>query len=89
MFWTSQRKIAAYLALTVLFMAPGFYLESQPGLVPERFAVGVSMWGPGAAALIVRLISEGSIAGIGWRIGRPVWWLLASSCRSSTRSRST
>lgn len=75
--WTSRRKIGLYLALTALFSLPGYYVAAYPGNLTPRTSAAVMMWAPGLAGLAVRLWTEGTVAGIGWRPNRPVWLLIA------------
>ncbi len=70
-------KIIAYCLLTALLCLPGYYLGvHRMGFAPRQ-ASAVLMWGPALAALIVRLVSERSLVGIGFGPGRPVWLLIA------------
>ncbi len=71
------RKIGAFLVLAAILSLPGYYLGIHGHILRPRLASAVLMWGPGLAAIIVRLVSEKSLAGIGFASGRPVWLLIA------------
>ena len=72
-----MRKIIAYLALAALFSLPGYYFGiHKTGLTPRQ-ASAVLMWGPALAAIVVRLVTERSIAEIGWGLKSPAWLLIA------------
>jgi membrane protease YdiL (CAAX protease family) len=72
------RKIVAYCVLTAILSTPGYYLGMHShGLTPHQ-ASAVLMWGgPALSAIIVRLVTERSLAGIGWRLNSPKWLWLA------------
>ena len=72
------RKIAAYLVLVAILSIPGYYLGMHHSGLTPRQASAVLMWGgPALSAIIVRLATERSIAGIGWTLKNPVWLLIA------------
>ncbi len=71
------RKIVAYCVLTAILSLPGYYIGIRGDFLRPRLAATVLMWGPGLAAIIVRLASERSLAGIGFRAPRPIWLLIA------------
>ena len=71
------RKIIAYCILAAALSLPGYYLGIRGHILAPRLAAAVLMWGPGLAAITVRLVSERSVAGIGFAPGRPVWLLIA------------
>ncbi len=75
---TAWRKIGAYLILTAVLSLPGYYLGIRGNILPPRLAAFILMWGPGLSAIIVRLVSERSLAGIGYGLKRPVWLLVAA-----------
>jgi membrane protease YdiL (CAAX protease family) len=71
------RKIVAYCVLTALLSLPGYYLGTRRDLLPPRLGAAVVMWAPGLSAIIVSLVSERSLKGIGWTLARPVWLIAA------------
>ncbi len=71
------RKIVAYCLLTAVLSLPGYYIGIRGDILRPRLAATVLMWGPGLSAIIVRLVSERSLAGIGFRAPRPIWLLIA------------
>jgi membrane protease YdiL (CAAX protease family) len=71
------RKIIAFCLLTAVLSLPGYYLGvHRMGLTPRQ-AAGVLTWAPGLSAIIVRLITERSLKGIGFAPGKPKWLLIA------------
>ena len=72
------RKIVAYCVLTAVLSIPGYYLGvHRHGLTPRQ-ASAILMWGgPALSAIIVRLVTERSIAGIGWGLNSPRWLWIA------------
>jgi membrane protease YdiL (CAAX protease family) len=72
------RKIIAYVLLAFTLSIPGYYLGMHHSGLSPRQASAVLMWGgPALSALIVRLVSERSIAGIGWGLNSPKWLWIA------------
>ena len=71
------RKIIAYCLLTPVLCLPGYYIGIHGHILPPRLASAVLMWGPASAAIIIRLVTEKSLVGIGFGPGRPVWLLIA------------
>ena len=72
------RKIIAYCALTAALSIPGYYLGMHRHGLSSRQAAAVLMWGgPALSAIIVRLVTERSIAGIGWGLNSPKWLWIA------------
>jgi len=74
------RKIVAYCALTAVLSIPGYYLfVNNHGLTGRQAAAVVAWGGPALAAIIVRLVTERSLAGIGWGLKDPRWlWIAAA-----------
>jgi len=74
------RKIVAYCALTAVLSIPGYYLFSDRHGLTSRQAAAVVAWGgPALSAIIVRLVTERSLAGIGWGLSSPRWlWIAAA-----------
>ena len=72
------RKIIAYCGLTAVLSLPGYYIGIHSGLLGPRLSAFVLMWGPGLSAIIVRLVTERSLAGMGYRLKRPIWLLVAA-----------
>lgn len=72
------RKIIAYGLLTAVFSLPGYYLGiHRMGLTPRQ-ASAVLMWGgPALSAIVVRLVTERSLAGIGWTLAHARWLWIA------------
>lgn len=72
------RKIIAYCALTAVLSGPGYYLGVHRHGLTSRQAAAVLIWGgPALSAIIVRLVSERSLAGIGWGLKSPKWLWIA------------
>jgi membrane protease YdiL (CAAX protease family) len=72
------RKIIAYCALTAVLSLPGYYLGIHKHGLTSRQAAAVLMWGgPALSAIIVRLATERSLAGIGLGLKNPKWLLIA------------
>jgi membrane protease YdiL (CAAX protease family) len=59
---------------------PGYYLGIHKHGLTGRQAAAVLMWGgPALSAIIVRLVTERSLAGIGWGLKSPKWlWIAAA-----------
>ncbi len=74
---SAWRKIIAYCLLTAVLSLPGYYLGIHSHVLAPRLSAFILMWGPGLSAIIVRLISERSLAGIGYGLKRPIWLLVA------------
>jgi membrane protease YdiL (CAAX protease family) len=74
---TAWRKIVAYCLLTAVLSIPGYYLGIHKHGLTGRQAAAVLMWGgPALSAILVRLASERSLAGIGWGLKNPKWvWI--------------
>jgi len=71
-------KIVAYCALTAVLSIPGYYLGVHKHGLTSRQAAAVLMWGgPALSAIIVRLATERSLAGIGWGLRSPKWLWIA------------
>ena len=72
------RKIIAYCLLTAVLSIPGYYLGMHPhGLTPHQASAALMWGGPALSAIIVRLATERSLAGIGWRLDSPKWLWIA------------
>jgi len=72
------RKIVFYCVLTAVLSIPGYYLGIHKSGLTSRQASAVLMWGgPALSAIIVRLVTERSIAGIGWGLNSPKWLWIA------------
>jgi membrane protease YdiL (CAAX protease family) len=74
------RKIIAYCLLVPVLSLPGYYLGIHHHGLTGRQAAAVLMWGgPALSAIIVRLVSERSLAGIGFGLKDPKWlWIAAA-----------
>ncbi|WP_372784244.1 CPBP family intramembrane glutamic endopeptidase [Phenylobacterium sp.] len=71
-------KIVAYCLLTAVLSIPGYYLGIHRHGLTSRQAAAVLMWGgPALSAIIVRLVTERSLAGIGWGVSSPKWLWIA------------
>lgn len=72
------RKIIAYCVLTAVLSVPGYYLGIHKSGLTPRQASAVLMWGgPALSAIIVRLITERSLKGIGFGWPGSKWLLIA------------
>jgi membrane protease YdiL (CAAX protease family) len=74
------RKIIAYCCLVPVLSAPGYYLGMHHHGLTGRQAAAVLMWGgPALSAILVRLATERSLAGIGFGLKDPKWlWIAAA-----------
>jgi uncharacterized protein len=72
----SRQRIVAFLVLTYAFSSFFYVRIASAGKLKMLPVLGL-MWCPGVAALIVRLVSERSLQGIGWKPGAPRWWFLS------------
>jgi membrane protease YdiL (CAAX protease family) len=66
-----RRKVATYLALTLLFASPFYYLILAAGTLEVRGGIYVFalMWSPGLAGIATRLIYQRDLRGSGWGWG--------------------
>jgi len=67
--WASN-KIILFLIITLLLIAWPYYTLISAGSM-ELVGTLALMWGPGIAAILTELITTRSIAGLGWRLGKP------------------
>lgn len=70
----SGNKIALFLVITAVLVIWPYFEIIRTGTV-QGFAVFALMWAPGVAALLTQLITTRSIAGLGWRLGKPRYLL--------------
>jgi len=63
--------------MTAVFSLPGYYLGIHHSGLSGRQAAAVLMWAPALAAVLVRLVTERSLGGIGFGLKQPVWLLIA------------
>lgn len=77
----ARRKVAVFLILTLLFSTAGWYFLTQATAAMDARAAFVltvlTMWSPGAAAIITRLWYQRNLKGFGFCIGEPRWQLLS------------
>jgi len=74
-----MKKIISYVILTFLLSIVGYYLvinAKSLGISPVA-AVFYLMWCPAISAIIISLVYEKSLSGIGWRPGKLKWLGLA------------
>ena len=72
------RKIIAYCVLVPVLSIPGYYLGMHHHGLTGRQAAAVLMWGgPALSAILVRLATERSLAGIGFGLKSPKWLWIA------------
>jgi membrane protease YdiL (CAAX protease family) len=71
-----KKKLAIFLVLTAAFSAVFHVLNARAGAMQQGYTIGL-MWSPGVAALIVQLLTEGSLRGLGWRWGKTRYQLLS------------
>lgn len=64
----THKKILVFLALTFAFSSVFYYLIASAGELGDATLLGL-MWSPGVAALITQLIFNGSLRGLGWKLG--------------------
>lgn len=75
----AHRKLAIFLPLTALLSAVFHMLIARSGSIRAGGGLYVAglMWSPGVAAMITQLVTEGSIAGLGWRWGETRYQILS------------
>jgi membrane protease YdiL (CAAX protease family) len=74
------RKIIAYCLLVPILSLPGYYLGMHHHGLTGRQSAAVLMWGgPALSAILVRLVTERSLAGIGFGLKDPKWLLIAAA----------
>ena len=73
------RKIITFLVLVIVFSIPLYYLIIHSGSLQTAggIYVFILMWAPGISGLLTQLIHEKSLRGMGWKIGKPRYLLIA------------
>jgi len=75
----SIKRILTFLALTLAFSAIFYGLIIRAGTLSAGgglYMLGL-MWCPGLAAIITTLLFQRNLRGLGWRLGRPRYWLIS------------
>jgi len=70
---TPASKILTFLVLTFALSTPLYWLIATAESI-QRYSAWL-MWAPGIAALLTQVIFTRSIAGLGWRLGKPKYLL--------------
>lgn len=68
----TRQRIVAFLVLTYALSSIFYVRIASTGKMKMLPVLGL-MWCPGAAALIVRLVSQRNLRGTGWKIGAARW----------------
>ena len=71
--WSSN-KVALFLVITLVLVIWPYYEIIRSGTI-QGFAVFALMWAPGVAAMLTQWITSRSLAGLGWRLGKPRYLL--------------
>ena len=75
----ASKRIIVYLVI-VFALSTVFYvlIPSSGGLGGggDLFVVPL-MWAPAVAALITTLVFQRNIRGLGWRLGKPIYYIIA------------
>jgi membrane protease YdiL (CAAX protease family) len=72
----SNNKIALFLVITLVLVIWPYYEILRSGTI-QGIAVIALMWAPGVAAIVTQLVTTRSIAGLGWRLGKPRYLLVS------------
>jgi membrane protease YdiL (CAAX protease family) len=75
----SYKKIYLFLALVLIFSSIVYYFIFQSGGLQAYGGnlVLLLMWVPGIAGIITQLIFEGTLRGMGWKLGKAKYLLIA------------
>jgi membrane protease YdiL (CAAX protease family) len=75
----SHKKIYLFLALVLIFSSIVYYFIFQSGSLQAYGGnlVLLLMWVPGIAGIITQLIFEGTLRGMGWKLGKAKYLLIA------------
>lgn len=75
----SHKKIYLFLALVLIFSSIVYYFIFQSGSLHAYGGnlVLLLMWVPGIAGIITQLIFEGTLRGMGWKLGKAKYLLIA------------
>ena len=71
-----QQRLVAFLVLTYALSSIFYVRIAAEGKLRMLPVLGL-MWCPAAAALIVRLVSQGNLRGTGWKWGATRWQILS------------
>src|SRR4051794_27839628 len=72
----TRQRIVLFLVLTYAFSSVFYVHIASTGKMKMLPVLGL-MWCPGAAAMIVRLVTQGSLRGTGWGWGATRWQVLS------------
>ena len=72
----SKRKIAIFLVLTFGLSVLTWIPQIQAGSIHPLWILA-TMWSPGVAAIVTRLVTQGNLRGFGWKPGKVKWLALA------------
>jgi len=73
---TTRHRLVAFLVLTFALSSIFYVRIASTGKLKMLPVLGL-MWCPGAAALIVRLVSQRNLRGTGWKWGATRWQVLS------------
>jgi membrane protease YdiL (CAAX protease family) len=76
MSFPTRQRLAAFLVLTYALSTIFYMRIASAGKLKMLPVLGL-MWCPGAAALIVRLVSQQNLRGTGWKWGATRWQILS------------
>lgn len=71
-----NRKTLIFLGLTLLFSLWPYFEMIRTGAMQTTSTL-VLMWAPGLAALLTQWFTTRSVAGLGWRLGKPRYLLVS------------
>jgi hypothetical protein len=69
---TTRHRLVAFLVLTFALSSIFYVRIASAGKLKMLPVLGL-MWCPGAAALIVRVVSQRNLRGTGWKWGATRW----------------
>jgi membrane protease YdiL (CAAX protease family) len=73
---SARSRIAAFLVLTCALSAPFYFRIAADGKMKMLPTLGL-MWCPGVAALVVRLVTQRNLRGMGWVTDWPRWLVVS------------
>lgn len=77
---TQKKELRTFFIIVIILVAITSYLRSTgfsaPGSYKLLFAL-IHMWGPGIAAIATKLIHQGNLKDIRWRLGKPKYLVIA------------
>ena len=75
----AMRKITTFLILVLAISIPFYYMIIRSGSLQTLGGIYVLglMWAPGISGLLTQLIHEHSLRGMGWKLGKAKYLLIA------------